>query len=505
MNLPVRVGEVLDGKYRVEQILGEGGMGIVVAARHEGLGQRFAIKVLGLSASSTTAQRFLREARAVSRLEGEHVTKVFDVGQTSSGAPFMVMELLEGTDLDRLLNERGRLGITEAVDYALQSCLALEEAHRAGIVHRDIKPANLFLTRRADGSPLVKLLDFGVSKQEGAPNRTSASLTATGAVLGSPHYMSPEQLMSSKDVDARADVWSLGVTLYEMLSGRTPFPGDGIANVFAAIMRDDPVPLGQHDPNVPAELERVVGRCLDKSPDRRIPNITILARMLLPFASPAVAATVQARLGVPAVREPTPFESGVTAPTPALDADDLMETIAYDPAPEAGASGERASTELIRAQTWPVASESQGTGLGALDQTRAMTEDMQAIQIDQRPTPGLATTVSHDGPPASDPLMVTIKEEPSFVSPSSPTPKASGGKSPLLYVAITLFATAAFVLLGVAIWYLVVRGDGGGASGSVRRPRSQELASSRRRSRSMTRAADQVKSSPPRPSPVSGW
>lgn len=365
----------------------------------------------------------------------------------------MVMELLDGTDLDRLINERGRLGPNEAVDYVLQACLALNEAHRAGIVHRDIKPANLFRTRRDDGSPFIKLLDFGVSKQEGAPNRTSASLTATGAVLGSPHYMSPEQLMSSKDVDARADVWSIGVTLYELLSGRTPFPGDGIANVFAAIMRDDPQPLRAYDPHIPAELERVVGRCLDKSPDRRVPNVVVLARMLLPFATPPVAAEVQQALGIAPVREPTPFEVGITAPTPALEADDLMETVAYDPPPRESTqpAPRDASTELIEVYTVPI--PSQSPGFDALAQTKAMTENIQAIQIGAMPTPGLDTTLSDSVPP-SDPLMVTIKEEPTFVGPSTKRPKKRSG---LWYLAIGLFAAAVFVLVGVAIWYFVIR------------------------------------------------
>ncbi|HHH29555.1 MAG TPA: serine/threonine protein kinase [Polyangiaceae bacterium] len=454
VSAPVAVGELLDGQYRVERILGEGGMGVVAAARHVELGQWFAIKVLNLDASSVAAQRFLREARAVSRLEGDHVAKVFDVGQTDGGAPFMVMELLDGSDLDRLVNERGRLGPTEAVDYALQACLALDEAHRAGIVHRDIKPANLFRTRREDGSPIIKLIDFGVSKQEGSPSRTSPSLTATGAVLGSPHYMSPEQLMSSKDVDVRADIWSLGVTLYELLSGRTPFPGDGIANVFAAIMRDDPRPLRAHDPHIPAGLERVVGRCLDKSPDRRVPSVTVLARMLMPFASPKVAAEIQQALGIAPLRPPTPFEVGGAAPTPSLEDDDLMATVAYDPPARASSRPPAKTTDRMNALTVPIPSR----GLEALAHTKAMTENIESIQIAPMPTPGLDTTVSDSSPP-SDPLMVTIKEEPSFVSPSS-RPAAKPERSALIYVAIGLFAAAVFVLLGVAVWYFVLRDDG---------------------------------------------
>ncbi len=261
MSTPVAIGDVLDGKYHVEAVIGEGGMGIVVAARHQELGQRFAIKVLSRTENPITMKRFLREGRTASRLQGENVAKVFDVGQTIGGAPFLVMELLEGSDLDKLSQARGPLPVSEAVDYILQGCLALVEAHAMGLVHRDIKPSNLFATRRADGSTLVKLLDFGVSKDVISP-RYANSLTATGAVVGSPRFISPEQLVSSKDVDARADVWSLAVTLFELVTGRSPFRGVAVADIFASIMRDDPIVPStvMRSGSVPPERSRASSR-----------------------------------------------------------------------------------------------------------------------------------------------------------------------------------------------------------------------------------------------------
>ena len=198
-----------------------GDMGVVVAALHVGLEQRVALKfLLAHRQNPGLHERFLREARAVVSLKSQHVTRVSDVGTLDSGAPYMVMELLDGQDLDALVEKRGPLPIPEAVEYVLQACEAVGEAHRAGIVHRDLKPANLFLTTNADGSPCVKVLDFGVSKFTGA---NQLKLTAEGAAVGSPLYMSPEQMLAKGDVDTRSDIWALGVILYELVAGRTPF------------------------------------------------------------------------------------------------------------------------------------------------------------------------------------------------------------------------------------------------------------------------------------------
>ncbi len=221
----ISAGTVLLQKYEISRVIGQGGMGMVALARHLQLQQPVAIKLLlpEVLDKDLVVQRFLREAQASVRLRSEHVCRVLDVGQLDNGAPYMVMEYLDGTDLDGLLRQKGPLAYGEAVDFVLQACEALAEAHSLGIVHRDLKPANFFLTQRADGSPLVKVLDFGISK---TLSPIEESLTTTQAVLGTPAYMSPEQLRSSKHVDARSDIWSLGVVLYELCTGaRRSAPG----------------------------------------------------------------------------------------------------------------------------------------------------------------------------------------------------------------------------------------------------------------------------------------
>ncbi|HEY3500068.1 MAG TPA: serine/threonine-protein kinase, partial [Polyangiaceae bacterium] len=217
----LRPGQVLAGKYAVERVLGRGGMGVVVAAQHLQLFHHVAIKLMlpEVAANSEAVLRFVREARAVTRIKSEHVVRVSDVGTLDSGEPFMVMEYLEGADLGALLLQRGPLPIAEAAEYVLQACDAIAEAHALGIIHRDLKPPNLYLSRRADGSPVVKVLDFGISKAQTA---AGDAMTRTSALMGSPLYMSPEQMTSSRDVDPRSDIWSLGIILYKLVSGRLP-------------------------------------------------------------------------------------------------------------------------------------------------------------------------------------------------------------------------------------------------------------------------------------------
>jgi hypothetical protein len=292
---PVREGEVLAGKYRIERVLGRGGMGVVVAAHHVQLAQRVALKFLlpEACANGEAVARFLREARAAVQIQSEHVARVSDVGQLENGSPYMVMEFLQGSDLGATLAERGPLPIPEALDYLLQAMEAVAEAHSIGIVHRDLKPANLFLTRRRDGSPLVKVLDFGISKA--TQGEGGLSLTTTSAVMGSPLYMSPEQVRSAKDVDARADIWALGVILQELLVGAPPFLADTASALFAAIIADPPVPLRTRRPDAPPALEAVLARCLEKDRSRRYSNVAELAAALEPFA-PASSAISVARV-----------------------------------------------------------------------------------------------------------------------------------------------------------------------------------------------------------------
>lgn len=278
---PVQVGDILVDKYRVERVLGAGGMGVVVAATHLQLEEPVAIKLMLPEAarSSEAGQRFLREARAAVKIKSEHVARVTDVGTLPSGAPYMVMEHLTGRDLADALAADGPLPPAVAAEYVLQACEALAEAHAAGIVHRDLKPPNLFLTHRADGSPCIKVLDFGISKF--TTSKASELKTKTSAVMGSPLYMSPEQLRSARDVDARSDIWALGAVLYELLTGVPPFDAETIPQLLMMIIEAPTPPLGR--PDVPPALEAVVRRCLEKDRDRRYQHVGELAEALAPF------------------------------------------------------------------------------------------------------------------------------------------------------------------------------------------------------------------------------
>jgi serine/threonine-protein kinase len=290
-----RAGGVLFGKYRIERVLAEGGLGVVVAATHLQLNQRVAIKYLkpAALAQASAVERFLREARLASQIKSDHVVRVYDVGTIDDGSPYIVMEYLDGVDLAGAL-ENGPLLVPTAVDYVLQACDALAEAHAMGIVHRDLKPGNFFLAKRAAGASVVKLIDFGISK---APPGRGASgswehVTTGHEIFGTPVYMSPEQLRAAADVDARTDIWALGVALHELLTGSMPFHGDGVPQLCASILRDPPVPLRRVRPGAPSELEAVILKCLEKDRALRYRNVAELAQELAPFAPASAAARV---------------------------------------------------------------------------------------------------------------------------------------------------------------------------------------------------------------------
>ncbi len=282
-----RIGAIVAGKYRIERKLGEGGMGLVVAASHLSLGGQVALKFLspGDELRHDAVARFTREAQSVARIKSEHVTRVLDMGTLDGGEPFIVMELLEGMDLHKFVRKNGPLSIAEAAEYLLQAAEGVAEAHALGIVHRDLKPANLFLTRKPDGSAFVRVLDFGIAKNIHQNKEAGdVSLTVGTDVLGSPLYMSPEQIRNPKEVDPRADVWSLGAILYRLLTGRAAFEADNPSASLAMIVMEEPTPLRQFRPDVPPQLEAVVQRCLEKRLDRRFQNVDELACALLPFA-----------------------------------------------------------------------------------------------------------------------------------------------------------------------------------------------------------------------------
>ena len=298
------VGDVLAGKYRVDRILGIGGMGMVVSALHLELEQQVAIKFMLPAAleNPEAAARFMREARAAGRLTSEHVCRVSDVGRFDTGVPYIVMEYLEGRDLGTLLKRKGPMPVDQAVDYILQASEGMAEAHGHGIVHRDLKPDNLFLADRSDGSQIVKVLDFGISKAS-----VTGIATKTGDIMGSPAYMAPEQMVSTKDVDARADVWSLGVILYQLISGRMPFIADTLPALCLAVINDAPPSLESVRKNLPHGLAQVVMKCLAKHKDERYRNVHELAMALAPYGKPeSMAAVTRIRSMLQRKRPPTP-------------------------------------------------------------------------------------------------------------------------------------------------------------------------------------------------------
>ncbi len=281
------VGQVLQGRFRIEHVIGVGSMGVVLAARHLELDERVAIKFIRAEMQRVPGvmQRFAREAKAAVTIKSEHVAQVFDVGTAEGIGPYIVMEYLEGRDLGAILEMEGRLTIRRAVHYVMQACEALAVAHSNGITHRDIKPENLFLTQKGD-LELVKLLDFGISKAALTGKVFGDELSSVEAqcLLGTPLYMSPEQIRAAAEIDHRTDIWSLGAVLYELLTARSAFVADSVRQVWTRILETSPAPLALHCPEAPPSLQAVIDRCLEKDPERRYQNVAELAIALLPFA-----------------------------------------------------------------------------------------------------------------------------------------------------------------------------------------------------------------------------
>ncbi len=308
-------GDVIAGRYSVEGVIGTGGMGVVLAAVHAELGHHVAIKVLR-QRSSASVERFRREARVVAKLQSEHVARVTDFGQLDDGSPFVVMDLLEGRDLEEELRDRGPLPITEAVDHVLSACEALAEAHASGIVHRDIKPKNLFLARGVGGKTVLKVLDFGLAKVDPL---AGASVTRTEDIFGSPAYMAPEQMKSARDVDARADIWALGVTLFELLAGKPPFDAGSVPETCALVLREPAPSIRIARPDVGGVLARVIERCLEKDPNARFSSILSLVQRLETFGSPqheGLAKRVEAIAAMPRSERLRPITTSLTPMTP---------------------------------------------------------------------------------------------------------------------------------------------------------------------------------------------
>lgn len=357
------VGDVLADKYRVERILGIGGMGMVVLATHLELESQVAIKFMLPAALESTdaAARFLREARATSRLTNDHVCRVTDVGRFEGGQPYIVMEYMEGYDVGTLLKRKGAQPVAVAVDYILQACEGMAEAHGHGIVHRDLKPDNLFLATRADGDQIIKILDFGISKAA-----VTGIATKTGDIMGSPAYMAPEQMQSTKDVDQRADIWSLGVILYQLISGRMPFIADTLPALCLAVINEEPPSLESIRKDLPHGLAQVVMKCLSKNRDERYLNVHQFGQALLPYAKPeATAAVTRIRGMLQRKRPPTPpplmmLPSEFSDVAPTITGDD--ESIPVPKLP--------AVAEVLPAATRTTMGGASGESMSLLNRTR---------------------------------------------------------------------------------------------------------------------------------------
>ncbi len=284
------VGEVLADKYRIDGQLGEGGMAVVFAAHHVLLDKPIAVKVLSpdLPRLPKVVDRFLTEARAAARVDSPNVARVVDVGTLDNGLPYMVMERLDGCDLAELLRLEKQLAIGDVVDYTLQALQGLACAHVLGIVHRDLKPANIFLAHQQDGTAIIKILDFGIAKIEDAKR-----VTEQGQAVGSPTYMSPEHIRASEFVDQRTDIWSMGVVMYELLTGQPPIEEDGVGETIAAVLNKKPPPPSKIRPEIPPDLDAAIMRCLEHDPANRWPDVAQLARAIAPFGTGACASLAE--------------------------------------------------------------------------------------------------------------------------------------------------------------------------------------------------------------------
>jgi len=403
---PLAEGEILAGKYRVLFPIGEGGMGQVFAAEHVQLGHRVALKVLRPSAlqSEEAVERFLREGRAAARLQSEHVARVSDVGKLDSGVPYMVMEFLEGRDLSQLLGEKRRLPIEQAVGFIIQAGEAIAEAHHNGIVHRDLKPANLFVTTALDGAPLVKVLDFGISKASSLLGAASPQITTTSAIIGSPKYMSPEQMQDSRAVDGRADIWALGSILYEMLAGRLAFDAPTLATTCVQILQADPPRVRQSRDEVPPELDAVVMRCLEKNPDDRFASVAELVQALAPFAPESGALVTR-------ITRMTAARPAGGAPLFRRRRPSVGDGPSSEPPVAAGRSGKRL------AAAWAIAIAAV-IAVGIVAVVR--------LQGDGRPKagPAAATTMATTFPPPAEVLPPSATESSGAEPASVPAPAA---------------------------------------------------------------------------------
>lgn len=440
--LQVAAGDVVASKYRVERVLGQGAMGIVVAARHEELGQKVAIKLLhpNVSASDEGRERFLREARAAAKLESDHVARVFDVGTFGNKNAYMVMEHLEGSDLEKYLDAHGALPIDEAVDYVLEALEALAHAHAHNMVHRDVKPSNLFLVQRIDGTRRVKILDFGISKTEsglGVSSPGSSTLTSPHAVLGSPAYMAPEQIRSSKHVDQRADIWSVGVMLYELVTGKSPFLGATIGDTLARVLVGQSEPLAVIRPDAPKELADIISRCLESDEKKRYQTVGELANALAPLSSlrtkdlPQRISRVLGAQALPPPRAIVPSDPNVRVNVAADTLAVAQSVSSKGTQNTATSNGSRTESTRSPRQLFTLAVIAVVTAVIVLVVMRRPGSDVRAPASNDRPLVTAENSPSHTLPVAPTSTTIASPEIVPVVAPdgSAPLPLDASAKS----------------------------------------------------------------------------
>ncbi len=427
---PVREGQTVAGKYVIGRTLGVGGMGMVFAARDARLDRQVAIKVLlpRLVTSQTATQRFMREARAATRITSEHVVKLLEIDTLPDGTPLLVMEFLDGRDLRAVLREQGPLAPRQAVDYLLQALQAVAEGHMQSIVHRDLKPSNLFLTARADGTPLIKVLDFGIAKTlEPEPAETFALTSSEDVRLGSPTYMPPEQLQNPRDVDMRSDIWALGVTLHELVCGSPPFQGQTYAELLSRILSSPPDSLKARVPELllPDGLREVIGKCLEKNREQRYKNAAELATALAPFGSDDARLSMHRVTGLTrSPSSPRPSSGPATLVTEFLGTCETTLPVPTDPQVRPPESGPRPVSRLPRERiAWIALAALATVALGSLLWRQQRLSQAQAAETrSAKPTP---TPLSISVSSLQTASVPAVAVEPSSVVAPWPAPQAA--------------------------------------------------------------------------------
>jgi serine/threonine-protein kinase len=433
---------VLDGRYQLLRLLGEGGMGVVYEARHSGTGRRCAVKVIGteaLAKSPDSVARFQREAMASGAIESQHIAQVLDTGvDAASGSPYIVMELLVGEDLDATLARTGPLPPDVALRIVGQACIGLEKAHAAGIVHRDIKPANLFLSRQ-DGALVTKILDFGIAKVMKDPlgGTEAHSLTRSGSLLGSPLYMSPEQALGQKTIDHRTDVWSLGVVLYEALSGVTPHATDETLGVLIMkICGQPPPPVQLRAPWVSPEVAEVVHRALATDPSARwasaadmlaairavVPQGLALDESMLVSLSPEAKERAAPRFDVPTELQAVPAllaEAPITTPRALL----------AGPVPAGSLAGEVVSGRREKRSRGPLVAVASVGALLAVAAAVRLSSKTEAAVV---PVTVAAASAAQPSPPAPRTSRLVIVPSTAFAEVDGSGVAVTNGTVPIV-------------------------------------------------------------------------